>query len=185
MKPVPSLNLSGELVTIAACAHSGPMTATDTVVLDATLRPNPPLSPSVLKLIIALVAFVNVAFGLTLVLNGAWPVMPFLGADVALLAWAFRASTIAARRHERITLRPESLTVEHHPARGAPSRIEFNPYWVRVHLEEPEEHWSRLTLRSHGHAVQVGSFLAPRDRVSLAETLKAALRRNRETPLPS
>jgi uncharacterized membrane protein len=33
--------------------------------------------------------------------------------------------------------------------------------------------------------VQVGSFLAPRDRVSLAETLKAALRRNRETPLPS
>jgi uncharacterized membrane protein len=50
---------------------------------------------------------------------------------------------------------------------------------VRVHLEEPEEHWSRLTLRSHGRAVQVGSFLAPEDRQSLAEALKDALRKNR------
>jgi uncharacterized membrane protein len=56
---------------------------------------------------------------------------------------------------------------------------------VRVHLEEPEEHWSRLTLRSHGHAVQVGSFLAPQDRQSFAEALKAALRKNREIAPPS
>jgi uncharacterized membrane protein len=178
-------NFSGELVTDPAHAHSGPMPATNNVVLDATLRPNPPLSPSVLRLIVVAVALVNVAFGLTLMLHGAWPVMPFMGADVALLAWAFRASSIAARRHERITLRPESLTVEHHPARGTPSRIELNPYWVRVHLEEPEEHWSRLTLRSHGRAVQVGSFLAPQDRQSFAEALKAALRKNRETAPPS
>lgn len=185
MKTPPSFNLSAELVTNLLHAHSRPMTATDHVVLDATLRPNPPLSPNVLKLIVVAVAFVNIAFGLTLMLNGAWPVIPFLGADVALLAWAFRASSIAARRHERIILRPEVLTVEHHPVKGTPSRVEFNPYWVRVHLEEPEEHWSRLTLRSHGRAVQVGSFLAPQDRLSLAEALKAALRRNRETPLPS
>lgn len=161
------------------------MTATDHVVLDATLRPNPPLSPNLLKLIVVLVALVNIAFGSVLVLHGAWPVMPFLGADVALLAWAFRASSIAARRHERVTLRRASLTVEHHPASGNPSRIELNPYWVRVHLEEPDEHWSRLTLRSHGHAVQVGSFLAPQDRQTFAEALKAALRKNRETVPPS
>jgi uncharacterized membrane protein len=185
MEPPGPINPAGELVTEAARAHSQHMTATDTVVLDATLRPNPPLSPTILKLIVGLVAFVNFAFGLTLMLHGAWPVMPFLGADVVLLAWAFRASTIAARRHERITLRPESLTVEHHPATGNPSRTEFNPYWVRVHLEEPEEHWSRLTLRSHGHAVQVGSFLAPQDRQSFAEALKAALRKNREIAPPS
>jgi uncharacterized membrane protein len=161
------------------------MSATDNVVFDATLRPNQPLSPSVLKAVVAAVAFVNVAFGLTLVLHGAWPVMPFMGADVALLAWAFRASSIAARRHERVTLRPESLTVERHPAKGRPSEVVLNPYWVRVHLEEPEEHWSRLSLRSHGRAVQLGAFLSPQDRQSFAETLKVALRMNREALPPA
>ncbi|MGD0143643.1 MAG: DUF2244 domain-containing protein [Rhizomicrobium sp.] len=161
------------------------MSATDNVVLDATLRPNQPLSPSVLKAVVAIVACINVAFGLTLVLHGAWPVMPFMGADVALLAWAFRASSIAARRHERVTLRPTSLTVERHPARGNPSEIVLNPYWVRVHMDETPDHWSQLTLRSHGRAVQVGSFLAPQDRQSFAETLKLALRKNRETAAPS
>ena len=160
------------------------MPATDTVVLDATLRPNPPLSPHILKFIVGLVALVNVAFALTFLLKGAWLVLPFMGLDVALLAWAFRSVSIAARRHERVTLRPETLTVERHPARGAPTEILLNPYWVRVHLEEPEEHWSKLTLRSHGRTVQVGSFLAPQDRESFAEALKSALRKNRES-MPS
>ena len=102
MKTPPSFNLSAELVTNLLHAHSRPMTATDHVVLDATLRPNPPLSREMCSSSSSwLWRFVNIAFGLTLMLSGAWPVMPFLGADVALLAWAFRASSIAARRHER------------------------------------------------------------------------------------
>jgi len=153
--------------------------SSEDVVFDATLRPNPPLSVPVLKAIVAAVAILNLAFAITFVLKGAWPVMPFLGADVGLLAWAFREARIAARRHERVTLRPASLTVEHHPARGTPSEVVFNPYWVRVEMENPENHWSRLFLRSHGRTVQVGSFLAPQDRESFASALKGALRRLR------
>jgi uncharacterized membrane protein len=152
----------------------------DQVVFDATLRPNPPLSVPVLRAIVAVVAVINLAFAVTFILRGAWPVTPFMGADVALLAWAFRAVRIAARRHERVTLRPASLTVERHPARGAPSEVVFNPYWVRVDVEEPSNHWSRVILRSHGRSVQVGSFLAPHDRETFAGALKAALRRLRE-----
>jgi uncharacterized membrane protein len=150
------------------------------IVFDATLRPNPPLSVPVLRAIVGVVALINLAFAVTLTLHGAWPVMPFLGADVLLLAWAFRAVRIAARQHERVTLRPATLTIEQHPARGTPKEVVFNPYWVRVDVEEPENHWSRLMLRSHGRAVQVGSFLAPQDRESLADALKGALRRLRE-----
>ena len=155
--------------------------AADNIVFDATLRPNPPLSAAVLKSIVIGVAFVNIAFAITFILRGAWPVMPFMGADVALLAWAFREVRIASRRHERVTLRPASLTVQQHPARGQPSEVVFNPYWVRVNLEEPGHHWSRLILRSHGRVVQVGSFLAPQDRQSFAGALKSALRDRRET----
>src|SRR6185312_2630766 len=68
------------------------------VLLDETLRPSPPMAPQTLLIILGVVLAFNIAFALSFVLRGAWPIAPFLGLDVALLAWAFRASTLAARR---------------------------------------------------------------------------------------
>ena len=62
------------------------------VLLDTTLRPSPPLSPRVLLAILGIVVLINLMFAAWFLSRGAWPVMPFLGADIALLAWAFRAS---------------------------------------------------------------------------------------------
>ncbi|MGB8363882.1 MAG: DUF2244 domain-containing protein [Rhizomicrobium sp.] len=134
-----------------------------------------------LKLVLAIVASINIAFGLFFALRGAWFVTPFMGADVALLAWAFWASVRASRRHERVTLTHSSLVVERHPSRGPASEVVLNPYWVRVALADPPEHWSQIELWSHGRAVRVGAFLAPQERVSFAQVLKAALRRAKET----
>lgn len=154
------------------------------VLFDATLRPSPPVSASALKLVLALVALVNLVFALVFALRGAWLVAPFMGLDVVLLAWAFRASVRASRRHERVTLTPSRLIVERHPTRGAPSAIALNPYWVQVIMEDPPEHWSQLILRSHGHAVPIGAFLPPEERFSFAQALKAALRQARSTIPP-
>ncbi len=74
------------------------------VLLDQVLRPSPPLAPPVLRAILGAVAVINLVFALSFVLRGAWPIAPFLGLDVLLLAWAFRASTRAAKREERVTL---------------------------------------------------------------------------------
>ena len=153
------------------------------VILDTTLKPSEPLAPSALKAVLAAVVVVNFGFASLLAARGAWPVMPFMGIDIALLAWAFRTSVRAAERRERITLTPSRLTVARRPPHGPTSEIAFNPYWVRVDMAEPPDHWSRLRLRSHGRAVEIGAFLAPAERVSLAESLKQALRRARETPL--
>lgn len=153
----------------------------DDVLLDQVLRPSPPLSPRILCAILAAVAVVNVLFALYFVMRGAWPVAPFLGADVALLAWAFRASLIAARHEEHVTLTHSLLRIARRPARGRGDEIRFNPYWVRVHMDDPPDHWSQLTLRSHGRAVRIGTFLAPDTRAAFAQTLKSALRQARET----
>jgi uncharacterized membrane protein len=152
----------------------------DTVLLDATLRPSAPASRFALRLVLAIVAAVNLAFGLVFALHGAWLVTPFMGADVALLAWAFRASVRASRRHEHVTVTPSRLVVERHPPRGEPSEIALNPYWVRVDMADPPDHWSQLVLRSHGRALRIGAFLAPEERFSFALALKAALRRARD-----
>jgi len=155
------------------------MMAENRLLLDATLRPNPPLSPRVLAGVLAIVAAVNVVFALSFVLRGAWPVAPFLGLDVALLAWAFRESRIAARAFERITLTVANLVVARHPARGAPSEIALNPYWVRVDFEDTELPGAKLLLRSHGRAVQVGGFLGAAERACFAQTLRGALQKAR------
>jgi len=68
----------------------------DPVFLDAILRPNPPMRPDVLRVILIVVLAINLAFALGFVLRGAWPIAPFMGVDVALLAWAFRSIRIAA-----------------------------------------------------------------------------------------
>lgn len=145
------------------------------LLLNATLRPSPPMAPRALLVILAVVLAFNIAFALSFILRGAWPIAPFMGLDVALLAWAFRASTIAARRFEQVTLTPSLLRVEQHSARGAVKEADFNPYWVRVDLQHPTEYTNRLFLRSHGRELQLGAFLAPQVREGFAEALKSAL----------
>ena len=149
--------------------------SSEPLLLDETLRPSPPMSARTLKMIVAVVAAINLAFMLYFVSQGAWPVAPFMGLDVALLAWAFRESRIAARTYERIVLHASELRVEKHPARGAATEAAFNPYWVRVDLVPWTEFSNRLYLRSHGRELQVGSFLPPQARENFAQMLKAAL----------
>ena len=139
------------------------------------------MPPAALRLVLAVVVAINLAFATAFALRGAWLVTPFMGLDVVLLAWALRASVRAARRFERVTLSPSRLVVERHPPDGAPSAFAFNPYWVRVDMHEPADHWSQLTLWSHGQGLRVGAFLAPRERAAFARSLKAALGRARET----
>ena len=150
------------------------------VFFDAVLQPNPPLSARAQFAVLSLVAAVNFALGIVFMLRGAWPIAPFLGADVVLLAWAFRASRRAAGRSERVTLTPSELRIAKRPVRGCPSETALNPYWVRVVLEDDVLPAQRLTLWSHGKATELGSFLAPDDRASLADALKAALRAAKE-----
>ena len=158
------------------------MAPDDDILLDAVLRPSPPLAPKTLLAILAAVCLINIAFALSFILRGAWPIAPFLGLDVALLAWAFRASSRAAKREERVTLTPAELVVARIPPDGPRRQWAFNPYWVRVEMDDPPEHGSQLTLWSHGKFLRIGQFLAPEERARFAKTLRSALRSVRFAP---
>lgn len=151
------------------------MTGEPIVFLDAVLRPNPPLGRRAMVLVLAAVAIANFAFGMLFVLQGAWPVMPFMGLDVLALAWAFRASRRAARGHERIIVRAGDVEISRVPASGAPSATHFNPYWLQVRITEDMEQPRHLLLSSHGRTIELGRFLAPEERVRFAAMLKNAL----------
>ena len=150
--------------------------ANSTILLDAVLKPSPTLPPKALLLVLAIVASLNLAFGIGFLLRGAWPVTPFMGADVALLAWAFRASRIAAEREEHLTLTPSLLTIANRPVKTERPDVQFNPYWVRMEMAEIPGRTSQLTLWSHGKGVKIGAFLAPGERAKFATRLSEALR---------
>ncbi len=156
------------------------MTRDGDILLEQVLRPSPPLSPRVLRNILIAVALINLGFAVFFVAHGAWPVMPFMGLDVVLLAWAFRASTRAAKREERVTLTSSKLSIERHVPRKPPRAWTFNPYWVRVEIDDPPDHFSQLTLWSHGKFLRIAQFMAPSERAAFAGVLKSALRRARE-----
>lgn len=146
------------------------------VILNATLRPNPPMRARTLLGILMAVCAFNAAFAIYFVFRGAWPVAPFMGADVGILAWAFFASRKAAERAEHITLTPDSLSIQRLAPKRPPEHETLNPYWARVDVQE----WGPVVVRAQGRAVSLGAFLGPKDRESFGKTLAAALREARE-----
>ena len=150
------------------------------VFFDAVLEPNRPLGAKGIALVLGSVAAFSFIAGIVFVLHGAWPVTPFLGADVALLAWAMRSSVRAAKRREHLILTQDALLIERIGVTGEAKREEINPYWLRVDHDDPDLLGSELALVSRGKRWVVGSFLGAEERASLAEALRKALREARE-----
>ena len=159
-------------------------------MLDRVLRPSPPMPPRVLLIILSIVAVMNLLFAGYFVLRGAWPVTPFMGADVALLAWAFHTSLKAARREEQLTLTSDELRIVRRAPGKHDDEYHLNPYWVRVDMDESPDHArvfhgdvaqaARLTLWSHGKGLTIGQFLSPMVRANIGGELKSALGRLRD-----
>ncbi len=147
------------------------------VFFEAVLYPHRSLPPHGFVVLMAVLGGVSFAAGVTFVMMGAWPIFGYFGLDVLLVYLAFRASYKSARQHEWVRLTEETLTVEHVSVRGERRRWQFQPFWLRVVLEEKDDDSSCLILTSHGRRLVVGSFLAPAERKSVALALKDALGR--------
>lgn len=152
-------------------------------LFDAILTPNRSLPRAGFYAVMAAVAAISIGLGLWFALNGAWPIFGFFGLDVALLYVAFRWSYRAGRLTEIVRLTPEALVVRRITARGHSREWRFNPYWVRVEIDEPVEHDSPLILASSSERIDVASFLSPGERADFANALKAALSAARRADL--
>lgn len=128
-------------------------------------------------------AFVTLSVAAIFTLQGFWPVLPFAGLEIALLAWVMRCSMISGREHERITITVDSVTIEHRGVHGTRVSV-FPRHWAKVKLHAPlaAHHPSRLTLESHGRACEVGRFLTEDARRSLAACLKQLVGNVNESP---
>ena len=149
-------------------------------LFDAILQPHTSLHPRGFLLLMLAISSVSFISGLAFLLIGAWPVFGFFGLDVALIYFAFRANYRWARMYETVRLTEEALLVERVSPSGKVQRWRFQPYWLRVHIDEPVRHDSQLVLSTHGRQLRIGSFLTPEERADLAKALRAALDKLRQ-----
>ena len=129
------------------------------------------------------VAAFGLAVGISFLVRGVWPVLPFFGLEIALLYFAFRINYRSARTFESVRLTREALTVERVKPSGRRDRFRFQPpHWLRVTLDRRHGAASCLRLTSHGRSVIIGAFLSPGEREAFADDLRAALARLTAAP---
>jgi uncharacterized membrane protein len=144
---------------------------------EALLYPHRSLSyRGFLALTIGTFVIVAAYGGLFLVL-GAWPIFGFLGAEWLLFWWLLRTHFRGDRRAERIRLYADRLVLQQIDAKGRVAESAFEPYWLQVVLKERGFEDPALLLRSHGRAVEIGTFLGAGERRQFAQELQTILTR--------
>lgn len=107
---------------------------------------------------------------------GAWPVLGFLGAEIALaLALILAHARWSGRESEVIVLDGGVLRVTRTDRRGRREMRELPAYWARV--ERPAGGGAAVVL--HGERIGFGRHLTREECDDLAGALEAALRRGR------
>jgi uncharacterized membrane protein len=125
--------------------------------------------------LIAAVGLVSFGTGLFFYILGAWPVIGFMGLDVALIYVAFKLNFRALRLYETVDLTQDALTVTRVAPSGKSQSWSFNPYWVRLSLEPRLGRSSELSIASHSKRLIIASFLTDPEREDFASALSAAL----------
>ncbi|WP_281684862.1 DUF2244 domain-containing protein [Thalassobaculum salexigens] len=149
----------------------------ETPVLDLVLYPHRSLTPQGFLVLMGVIAGLSFTIGLVFFLLGAWPIVGFLGLDVAVIYLAFRLNYRAARAYETIRLSGNALEVVKIDARGRRRRYVMPSAWLRVDVEQRPRRASRLTLRSRGRGLEIGAFLGQEEKDGLANVLRDGLRR--------
>jgi uncharacterized membrane protein len=149
---------------------------------DAELVPHRSLSARGFRIMMAVVIVANLTVGAVFYFSGAWPIFGFMGLDVGLLYFFFRLNYRNAQLLETLRLTDDALEVRRRFPDGEERRWIFEPYWLRVEIDDPPGHDSKLVLSARQRRVTIGSFLTAEERGEVARALREALQRQRNGP---
>jgi uncharacterized membrane protein len=140
------------------------------------LRGNASLSARAALCIFLGLALSAALIGFLFAINGAWPVIPFLGLELVVVGAVFCRMCWRARDCEVLAFDDDYLHISQHRGKFE-RRHEFQRYWARVALEPVRDGWCppRLLIRSHGREVEIGTSLNADQRTELAQRLRQVL----------
>ena len=140
------------------------------------VRPNRSLTARQQRLFFLFMCTVVLGIAGAFAIRGFWPVLPFAGLEIAVLAYALWHCARSGALTEVISVAPDRISVDR--GRGDLARVWETPLaWAQIRLDDSGRDWypSRLVIRSHGKEVQLGSFLNEDERQRLAEELRRAI----------
>jgi uncharacterized membrane protein len=155
----------------------------DAALFSIEVRPNCSLTVRGARLFFASACVVPFGMGGFLALKGFWPILPFAGLEMLLLAWALKVSLERRFHSQTVTVTESDVSVESR-GRRLRERVVFPRHWAQVKLRRPAAslHPSRLTIESHGRQCELGSFLTEEERRGLALRLARVIGRVNESP---
>jgi uncharacterized membrane protein len=154
-----------------------PARGEDRVLFEAVLRPHRSLSRRQVFLVAALMFTASICVTSLMFLLGAWPVIGFNGADIALAFLLLWLNVRAARAVEIITLSDSGMVITNIDIQGRSRTAALAPYWLNVVLEERHGTVPRLLLAARGHQTEIARQLGETPKRDLAEALTRALHR--------
>jgi len=122
---------------------------------------------------LGMIAATTIGISCALALVGAWPVVPFAGLEVLLVAVAFRLVQLHDADFERLTIGEHEVRVEARQARCETRFVARRP-WARVVLREDGRRCT-LALAYAGKSEPLGRLLSDEGRRALALTLRGRI----------
>jgi len=157
-----------------------PVSATpDALMFEAVVRPHRSLSGRAMLCVILGMMAGSLTVTSLMFLLGAWPVIGFNGADIALAAFLLWLNMRAARTREIITLTDSRLAVTRTDVHGRREAFSMQPYWLNVVLEERAGTVPKLWLCARGVNHEVARQLGEAQKRDLAAALTRAVQRGR------
>jgi len=136
-------------------------------------RPNRSLGPVARRWALGAIAATTLAVAAGATMLGAWPVMPFAGLEVVLVALAFRVLGSHDADFERVEIGEHEVRVEVRDAAKLTSFV-AQRQWARVVLRQQGARCT-LGLAYAGRTVPLGRMLSDEGRRALAESLRRRL----------
>jgi uncharacterized membrane protein len=136
--------------------------------------PNRSLGPAGRRWVLAAIAATTFGVAVGATAFGAWPVMPFAGLEIAILAFAFRVVAVHDADFERLEIGEHEVRLEAREARSI-TRFVANRPWARVVVRE-EGARCMVRLAYAGRSVPVGRLLTDEGRRRLAAELRRRIR---------
>ena len=150
----------------------------DKPVYSVELWPNQSLTRTGLKWFLGISAaflmFPLVSIGGTTVF---WGLVPFLLLAFLGMWYAIRRNGRNLSMSEKLWIWRDEVRVERREANGRRLRWQAEPMRVRLRIHKDAAIEDYLTLSGGGRVIELGAFLAPEERVALADEIESALTR--------
>lgn len=147
----------------------------------AKLRPHRSLSGRGARIVLAIVVVLASVPGIVFLSMGAWPIVGFVGLDVALIWWALASSLRDGKRFEEVTLWRDQLEFKQVDGAGHETLTRFDPRFVKLVVDRDfNERTTGLHLRSTERDMELGAFLGQDEKSSFAKAFGTALKRARQ-----